>query len=145
MTITSTNPPQPLPPIFVPKWHLKLTVWIGCNVLFVFVPFLADIAIKSSSSLAESNYMLANILFFFATWYTRKEVLIISTAVAADAFGSLQLIGEQSTAKSGLMIGCFLVGIASCLLYGSSYPPADFIKFVFLVTLIVAGISKLKA
>lgn len=145
MTVSNANPPQPLPPIFIPKWHLKLTVWIGCNVLFVFVPFLADILIQSSSTLAESNNILVKLALFFATLYTRKEVLIISTAIAADAFGSLLLIGEQGTFKAGLMISCFLLGGASCLLYGTSYPAAVIIKSVFLMTLGIACISKLKA
>ena len=125
-----------------PPKRQKLLIWLGCNVLFAFLPFIFDVIIQGSNKGLTSKEIVDNLGGLWSGWYSKKEVLIISTAIAADAFGSMLLLMQRTFWNQILMIAGLLVIAASCLLYGTVRPPPEFILSLFIFTIIAAGISK---
>jgi len=117
----------------------KLTHWFWFNVFFALMPFVIDALIKPPQNAAGQPVSFLN------SFLLKREVFIVCTAIAADAFGSLFLSLDriQSLAVRINLVGsCFAIGVVTSALYVIAPQSPLTTLLVFSFTLVVAMVCK---
>lgn len=118
----------------------KVYNWLYFNVLIGLLPFLFDAI--SQASPREIPQIWGNL---FPGIFTKKEIFLFCTAVAADALGSLIMFmqsQQRRVIRWHLFGPCLIIIGSACFLYAVAPVSQGIAMIMWIATLIVACWSK---